>query len=55
MEWKKELGIEEKGWKGKGGKGKGRLLTTVFFQFQLEEKWGIDVQTRPRRKTNIDK
>ena len=23
-----------------------RRLTAVFFQFRLEERWGIDVQTR---------
>ena len=26
------------------------LLPTVFFQFHLEERWGIDVQTTPRSK-----
>ena len=24
------------------------MLTPIFLQFHLEERWGMDVQTRPR-------
>ena len=28
------------------------ILPAVFFQFHLEDRWGIDVQTRPTRDVN---
>ena len=31
------------------------LLPTVFFQFHLEERWGMDVQTRRSINANNDK
>jgi len=31
------------------------LLPVVFFQFHVEERWGIDVQTGLEINTNIDK
>ena len=30
------------------------LLTAVFFQFHLEERWGMDVQTRKALNASND-